>query len=265
MPPAAVEIRPTIDRRWLEQVARQEPVLHAYALWDLDQHPGRVRFASAIQGSTTVGYLLIWPLGDGGTVVHWLGDPDASGGLLDSLPPRPLVVLCSEAGAPAAERARGPARTRTVVVETAPPGPPPPAGSQDERVRRLTGEDRPLLQEFARRQSERIGAAYATVDPSLEPVWAGFDRSQIVALARPSVRLPHIWVVSGVCVVPEHRNQGWGRAVVRAVMVAASRAGAPCGLFVGEENAPARALYEGLGYRPVTRRVWVDAGLGRDP
>jgi len=72
-------------------------------------------------------------------------------------------------------------------------------------------------------------------------------------------------MISGVYVATDHRNQGWGRAVVRAVMAEASRAGAPCGLFVREDGAAARALYDGLGYRPVVRRLWVDAGAGRDP
>jgi len=265
VPSGQVEIRSTIDRRWLEKVAQEDPVLHAYALWDLDQHPGRVRFVSAVRGTTTLGYLLLWPLGDGATIVHWLGEPEVTDVLLDQLPPRPLIILCSESGGPAAERARGPAFVRPVLAELAPAGAPAPAGPQDELVRRLTGDERPRLQEFAARQTERIGAAYSGIDPALEPVWAGFDRGRMVALARPVVRLPHIWIVGGVYVATDYRNQGWGRAVVRAVMVEAARGGAPCGLFVREDSASARALYDGLGYRPVTRRVWVDAGAGRDP
>jgi GNAT superfamily N-acetyltransferase len=261
----SIEIRPTIDRTWLEQVAREEPVLHAFALWDLQQYPERVRFTSAVRGSTTLGYLLLWPLAEGGTVVHWLGDPETTSGLLDWLPPRPLVILCSESGGKAAEQARGPAIVRPVVVQLAPVGAPPPAGPQDELVRRLSGDERPALVAFASRQAERIGAAYTTIDPAAEPVWAGLDRGRIVAVARPAVRLPYVWIVGGVFVDPDHRNQGWGRAVVRAVMAEATRAGAPCGLFVREESAPARAVYAGLGYRPVARRLWIDAGMGRDP
>lgn len=260
-----VEIRPTIDRKWLETAAREEPILHAYALWNLDHDPGQVRFASAVRGTTTLGYLLLWPLADGGTIVHWLGDPGTTGALLDHLPPRPLVILCAEAGGPAAERARGPAVVRPVLVEMAPAGAPPPAGPQDEVVRQLTGEERPRLRDFAARQTERIGAAYVGIDPAWEPIWAGRDGGRIVALARPVIRLPHIWIVGGVYVDPDHRSQGWGHAVVRAVMVEAARVGAPCGLFVREDGAPARALYDGLGFRPVGRRLWIDAGAGRDP
>jgi ribosomal protein S18 acetylase RimI-like enzyme len=260
-----VETRPTIDREWLEAAARDDPILHAYALWDLDQHPGRVRFASAVRGGTTVGYLLLWPLGDGATVVHWLGDAVETQALLDHLPPRPLIVVCSEAGGASIERLRGPTRSHAVLTELAPRGTPPPAGPRDEMVRPLTGDDRARLHAFAERQSDRIGAAYTGIDPLFEPVYAGFDDGRIAALARPAVRLPHLWVISGVYVAPDLRNQGWGRAVVRAVMAAADAAGVPTGLFVREDSPAARALYAGLGYRPVARRLWIDAGAHREP
>ncbi|MGD0257698.1 MAG: GNAT family N-acetyltransferase [Thermoplasmata archaeon] len=265
MSDGAVEIRPTIDRAWLEAAARVDPMLHAYALWDLEQHPGPVRFTSAVRGDTTLGYLLIWPLGNGGSVVHWLGDPDTTSALLDHLPPRPLVLLCSEEGGPAASRARGPATVHPVLVELAPAGAPAPTGAADEMVRKLSGDDRTLLRSFVAHQTDRIAAAYAGIDPAAEPVWGGVREGRIVALARAAVRLRQIWVVGGVFVEPAHRDQGWGRAVVRAVMVEAARSGAPCGLFVREDGAPARALYDGLGYRRIGRRLWVDAGTGREP
>jgi ribosomal protein S18 acetylase RimI-like enzyme len=265
MSAGAVETRPTIDRAWLEAASHDDPILHAYALWDLDHHPARVRFASAVQGTTTLGYLLLWPLGDGGTVVHWLGDAVETAPLLAHLPPRPLIVVCSEAGGPAVERLRGPVAVHVVRTEVAERGTPPPAGARDEMVRRLTGADRAALRAFAEQQSDRIGAAYAGIDPEIDPVWAGEEGGRIVALARPAVRLPHLWLIGGVYVAPAHRNQGWARATVRAVMAEADRAGAPCGLFVREDAAPALSLYERLGFRPVARRLWIDAGAHRDP
>ncbi|MCI4364738.1 MAG: GNAT family N-acetyltransferase [Thermoplasmata archaeon] len=265
MPPPDLEIRPSIDREWLEGESRKDPFLHAYALWDLDQYPDRVRFVSAVRGTATLGYLLVWPLAGGGTVVHWVGPEGESEALIEHLPPRPLVVVCAEGAGPAVERARGPAVTHPLLLEAAPPGAPPPAGPLDERVRRLSSAERPLLDVFARRQTDAIATGYVGTDPGQEPVWAGFLEGEIVALARPAVRLPHLWFVGGVYVAPEVRNQGWGRAVVRAVMVEATRAAARCALYVREESAPARALYERLGYRPVARRLMVDAGLHRVP
>jgi GNAT superfamily N-acetyltransferase len=260
-----LELRPTIDRIWLERVAQEEPVVHAYALWDLDQHPDRARFVSANRADSPRGYLLLWPFGEGGTLVHWVGDPRETEALVDRLPPRPLVVVCDEAGAPVVERLRGPARLWSLLVKLAPVGVPPPAGPADEFVRPLSADDRTMLQRFANQERARIGSAYIGLDPGAEPIWGGFERGRLVALARPAVRLPHLWVIGGVYVDPEHRNQGWGRAVVRAVMGAAARAGAPSGLFVREDSAPARAVYASLGFRSVGRRCWVDAGLGREP
>jgi GNAT superfamily N-acetyltransferase len=263
--PGDVELLPSIDRPWLEAAAREDPITHAYALWDLDQYPDRVRFVSAVRGDTTLGYLLVWPLGDGGTVVHWVGPLEETRALVERLPPRPLVVVCSESAGPELERARGPTISHPVLVEAAPPGAPPPAGSQDERVRRLTGDERPLLEQFARHQTDRIGSSYAGIDPGREPVWGGFGDGRLVAVARPAARLARLWIVSGVYVAPEERQMGWGRAVVRAVMVEATRAGARCALYVRERSTTARALYERLGYRPVGRRLWVDAGAHREP
>ncbi|MCI4343738.1 MAG: GNAT family N-acetyltransferase [Thermoplasmata archaeon] len=265
MAPGEVGTRPTIDRAWLESEARDDPILHAYALWDLDHHPGRVRFASAVTGATTLGYLLLWPLGDGATVVHWLGDAALTAPLLQHLPPRPLIVVCSEAAGPTIERLRGPAVVHAVITQIAARGTPPPDGAHDGMVRPLTGEDRALLRTFAERQADRIGAGYTSIDLSIDPVWAGLEDGRIVALARPAVRLPHLWLIGGVYVAPAHRNQGWGRAVVRAVMAEADRAGAPCGLFVREDSAAALSLYQRLGFRPVARRLWIDAGAHRDP
>jgi GNAT superfamily N-acetyltransferase len=261
----SIEVRPTIDRDWLETVAETEPVVHAYALWNLDRHPDRVRFTSVVRGTATLGYLMLWPVNDGTTIVHWVGESKDTGPLVDHLPGRPLVVVCSESTGAAVEHARGPAVVHPILVEEAPAGAPPPMGPQDEAVRRLRPDEEPALRDFAGRQRDRIGSAYGSIDVHEEPIWAGFDDGRIVALARPAVRLPRLWVVSGVYVDPDRRNRGWARAVVRAVMTEAAAVGAKCGLVVREDSAAARSVYERLGFRTVARRLWVDAGAHREP
>lgn len=58
-----------------------------------------------------------------------------------------------------------------------------------------------------------------------------------------------------VSVVPEARRAGLGRALVGACEAGARQAGARrMFLEVGAGNAPARALYDGAGYREVGRR-----------
>jgi RimJ/RimL family protein N-acetyltransferase len=53
-----------------------------------------------------------------------------------------------------------------------------------------------------------------------------------------------------------HRRQGYARAALRALADEAGREGAErLGLYVISENLPARALYEGLGFREESRRM----------
>ena len=68
-------VRASIDRDWLVRAVRREPVMHAFAAWDLVWEPERVRAFSCGPERSPTGYLLIW-LGDPShPVVHWVGDP----------------------------------------------------------------------------------------------------------------------------------------------------------------------------------------------
>jgi ribosomal protein S18 acetylase RimI-like enzyme len=256
-----VELRPSVDREWLDAQARGDPLAHAYAVWDLERFPDRVRFLSAVRGGRTEGYLLIWPLPAGASVVHWVAPAELASDLAPSLPPRPLIVIAPDGAREAVTRARGPLNGYRVSVELAPPGHVPAPTPRDHDVRRLTPDDRERLVVFAQSHADRLGNGYANVDPGTVPVWGGFDRGRLVALANANVQLPRIWVVSGVFVDPTVRGQGWGHAVVRAVLAAAAGTGAACGLYVPETRAPARALYQDLGFRPVAERLWLDAGV----
>jgi ribosomal-protein-alanine N-acetyltransferase len=58
-----------------------------------------------------------------------------------------------------------------------------------------------------------------------------------------------------VGVLPERRRRGFARALLRAVFAEAERrGGASVVLEVADDNAAARLLYAGLGFRPVGRR-----------
>lgn len=69
-----------------------------------------------------------------------------------------------------------------------------------------------------------------------------------------------------LAVEPEARRRGIGTALVLAFEAAASARGADeIFLETAVENAPARGLYEALGYRPVGRRPGYYARAGRPP
>jgi GNAT superfamily N-acetyltransferase len=259
--PAEVELRPSVDREWLDERARADPLGHAYAVWDLEHFPDRVRFVSAVRQGQTEGYLLIWPLPVGASVVHWVGPAALAPWLAPALPPRPIVVVGPDGIRPSVEAGRGPLTGYRISVAMAPLGHVPASTPLDGEVRRLQPADRPRLVAFAGAHTDRLGNGYAGIDPGMVPVWGGFEGGRLVALTNANVRLPRVWILSGVFVDPAARGRGWGRAVVRAVMVAAAEAGAACALYVPETRAPARALYQELGFRAIDERVWLDAGV----
>lgn len=263
-----MELRPTIDREWLDHAAVLDPFSHAYALWDLDHAPYRVRFVSACDGEETVGYLLIWLGHPAATVVHWVGADPRARVLADALPARPLVAIVPEVFQNAVVLARGPARPLTVLLLSRDPSPEPRVRADAPpalEVRRLERPDHPMLVAFAHRQSDPVAAEYPALDPGEEWIWGAFDRGRLVGAARAAVHLVSIWLLGGVIVDPGDRGRGVGRLLVETVLAAARESRARVGLYVREDRIEARRMYETLGFRPVGRRTWLDLGAGVAP
>ncbi len=259
---ATWELRPTIDRRWLEARSRAEPFVHALALWDLDRSPESIRVASAVRQEATEGYLLIWLGRPPRVVVHWYGDAPAADTLVGGLPPRPFVAIVPPEVRPLVEAARGEARSYPIdLLARKAQGSLPEATG----VRRLSGADRSNLWQWAQRQSDPAAVGYPELDPDREPVWAGFEGEEIVAAAHAQVRLDRGWLLGGVYTAPAARGRGWGARVTAAVVREAEAAGAPIGLYVRRDRAPALRLYEKLGFRPIAHRLWLDVGAGLEP
>jgi ribosomal protein S18 acetylase RimI-like enzyme len=263
-----MELRPTIDREWLERAGALDPFGHAYARWDLEHAPNRVRFVSAIDGDETVGYLLLWLGHPSAAVVHWVGSDPRARVLAEALPPRPLIAIVPEMFQDAAVAARGPARPLTVLLLAHDPKQEPRARAappSSVEVRRLERTDHPALTAFATRQADPVAAEYPALDPGEERIWGAFDRGNLVGAARAAVRLPEVWLLGGVYVDPSARNRGVGRELVEAALAAARSEGVRVGLFVREDRLDARRVYEGLGFRPTGRRTWLDLGAGFSP
>ena len=253
--PAAVEVRPTIDRGWLERAEAAEPLTHAYALWDLERTPQVVRFVSAVRGEATVGYLLIWLGLRDRPVVHWFGPPEIAGTLLAAMPPPPFTAVVPPEVEGLVVRAFPGCRVSPLQMMVRQPG---ALGDDASGVRRLRRQDRSALAEMVRSYDEPGLAVYAEIDPEAEAAWGAFDGGRVVGVARAAVRLPRIWVIGGVFVDPARRGRGLGRALVSAVVREGERTGARAGLYVRDEPAPPLRLYERLGFQPIGRRAWLD-------
>lgn len=264
--PATVEVRPTIDRPWLERVAAEEPLVHAYALWDLDRAPRQVRFLSAVRGEETLGYLLVWLGRKDGPVVHWFGPAELAGALVPAFPAPPFTAVVPLEVEPAVVSAFPGARAARLRMLLRPPGASPAGGGS--AVRRLGRAHRAALAGLARAYATTELAAYAGLDPETEPAWGAFEGDSLVGVARAAVRLAGIWVVGGVFVEPASRGRGLGLALVGAVVAEAERSGARTGLYARDDARAANRLYERLGFREVGRRSWLDVrgeGVVRGP
>ncbi|HTW40658.1 MAG TPA: GNAT family N-acetyltransferase [Thermoplasmata archaeon] len=260
MAPSEVTLHPTIDRSWLEQLVERDPSLHAFSLWDLDRFPTQVRFVSARIGEETIGYLLLW-LGDPKhPIVQWFGETPDARALLDGLPAPPFGVVVPERVQDFVQPHLGagevvPLRLMEVPREATLPDVP-----ADPAVRRLTGADRPQLTELAREATDFVASAYPSVDPDQQPVWGYFENGRLRGVARTSVQMSRVWMITGVYVHPGSRSRGYGLAITRALLGEGHRAGATVALYVREDRPAPRAVYAKAGFRERARRVWLGVG-----
>ena len=78
-------------------------------------------------------------------------------------------------------------------------------------------------------------------------------RERVLARLLPRVD-PGFLYVSTVAVAPEHRRRGVASALMRRVLSGAERLGLGVALDTPMDNEPARAFYEGFGFRIVAAR-----------
>lgn len=141
----------------------------------------------------------------------------------------------------------------------------------DTRIRLLTPADasayRELRLEALRRHPEAFGAsledeAARSPEALAERLGAGptnclfgaFSGPDLVGTAgfvipNPSAKSRHKGLLVGVYVSPEHRGRATGLALVRTVIEHAKAHVVLLQAAVGADNAPARRLYDGLGFR----------------
>jgi RimJ/RimL family protein N-acetyltransferase len=83
-------------------------------------------------------------------------------------------------------------------------------------------------------------------------VWIAAEAERPVSLSAFNAKLPAVVQVGGVWTPPGLRGRGYARCAVAGSLLEARRDGANRAvLFTDEENAPARAAYEALGFRVI--------------
>ncbi len=137
----------------------------------------------------------------------------------------------------------------------------------------MSGSDRSVLSDVPRRASPGDAAEFARLERlCFAPFWSAEEIAR--ALAEPATEA---WILRGpdarlegfaigsvvgdeaelhrVATAPERRRRGVGRLLLAAFLAAChARDATACWLEVRADNEAARALYESLGFRPVTTR-----------
>jgi predicted GNAT family acetyltransferase len=139
----------------------------------------------------------------------------------------------------------------------------PAAVAPDPLVRRTTMEELEVLypacvamytEEVGVSPEEGGGAALyrARVAQLISRGWSfvRVDDGRVVFKAEVAAASPHACQIQGVYVAPDRRGEGLGKAGMAAVVELALTHVAPVvSLYVNEHNAPARRVYEAVGFR----------------
>jgi GNAT superfamily N-acetyltransferase len=97
------------------------------------------------------------------------------------------------------------------------------------------------------------------------PLFGVFDQGRLVSYAGSFIQLPQIWLIGGVYTHPEYRNKGYASLTTSAITEQALKKAPQAGLLVRSDNYAAIRVYEKIGYRKITEKVWVDVGIGLKP
>lgn len=256
----AGRVSPGLDGEWIARALAREPVLHAFAAWDLERERQRCRFVTYEAPDRERSYLLIWTADPLRPVVHWIGEADGDEVLEREVPDGTVTAVVPPRVVPALLRTYPTAAPETILgmVAVGPPG----GGGVGPTARPLLPRDAAMVESFVDANPDPLTEQYRRIDLGSDRAWGAFEGDRLLGMARAPVRLPEIWMITGVYVAPEARRAGAGAAVVGAVMGEAAATGARSALYVRERNETARRLYERLGFETAVRRSWVDLPTG---
>jgi GNAT superfamily N-acetyltransferase len=257
MPDEAV-LLDSIDSSWLEEQASRNPILHAYAQWDLIHYPDRAHFVTLSRGGHPLGYLLIWMPPIGFPAAHWISQCPDDELLLTALPPRPLTVVVPERVAKAALAARGPATARPLELMEH-HGDAMLLQPTSIAVRRLSRADYREVNALLENGPKDFAESFRHMDLDSQMVWGAFEGPKLTSVANASVTLPTAWILNNVFTGEPFRGKGYCKAVVTTATRAALEAGASIGLYVYSDNIPAHRAYEKVGFRTIEQRQMIDA------
>jgi ribosomal protein S18 acetylase RimI-like enzyme len=248
----------------LEAYLRKDPLANIYLIYDLlyERH-SRANFNVAEEGDSIVGVLLRYN-GYPYPIAVALGSDDAVGSLLDTVPIEKVPLLLTPELSKT-QGARAPDASKYDVNIMALSAPAVNLNPM-RQVRRLGAED---AHAFARSVANRVGLSHQpTTENILEAqellaknaAFGAFDDNRLIARANAHIQMSEAWAIGGIFTEPEYRGRGLATSVTSALVQEALRHTHMIVLFVRSNNIPANNVYRKIGFRTISKRVWLDMG-----
>ncbi len=138
---------------------------------------------------------------------------------------------------------------------------------ESKLVKRLSLGDAEQLYQLLSTRADRPQPKLEDIRASLESrlFYGVFLEGRLVSCASSFIQMPEIWMIGGVYTHPAYRNRGYATLATSAVTGEALEKAEIAALFTRSDNYPAIRVYTKLGYRKVTEKLWVDAGVGIKP
>jgi len=243
--------------RSVTRLYAEDPLTHAYLLYDLVYELERTDAWFELLGEKVVGYVLIWR-GPGRAGVHVWGELEDPAGLIPKNSDPVIVVHSVGLLNQLLAALRGNARVEWYLDMVADERSFSPVRAK--RAARLDARDERHVESFlklARARGLSLTAEGARELLAKRRYYGVFEAGELVSVACAYLRLPEVWIVGDVYTLPEHRGRGYAKAATSAVTRDALASGARALLHVHEANRPAIRVYTALGYHAAARKPWV--------
>jgi len=92
-----------------------------------------------------------------------------------------------------------------------------------------------------------------------------FKNDELTSVASVQVKLPEIWILGGFFTKPEERNKGCATSLASFLVKEAFKETNCVGLYVRADNRPAKRVYEKVGFKVHKRMYWLEHGIDLAP
>jgi RimJ/RimL family protein N-acetyltransferase len=253
----------------LDSFLREDVLLNAYPIFDLHHMRQRSKFFIVYANKQIQGVLLDFH-GHAGFHSIWLrGTNKAIEKLLDVLKyDKMLFMLALPENEKAIERKFPTSNQHTMDFMLLRRG-----GESlyvNHSARQLSQSDSFALASLRKKThesplKEEVERASEIIKDHGGPPYGIFDNSMLISVCTFHVRLPEIWIIGGLYTRPEYRNQGYATSLTSIMIKDALRETECIGLYVREDNYPAKRIYEKIGIKLHKKVKWLDYNTGFVP